>query len=344
MMKKLVCILFFIFVIGNYVKAYSIINMHEHIESINESDKYLVAMDGNNISMSILLGSPNITIGLTIDPEKGKFSGYDENNEELFKIKERNPDRFVIFCTINPEDDDKLEKFKECVEKGALGLKLYSGHGDFYTIPLNDPGMYPVYGYLQTNKLPVMFHVNTYYYLAEFEAVLNDFPDLVVICPHFCLSTRYLTRLRRLMDEHPNLYIDISFGREQFLKTGLKRISNNVEEFREFFSDYNKRILFGTDMVVTRNPRKSEEWIGDIIRCYRGLLEKESYNCFLVDHTLRGLAMNDHALKKIYEENPRSLLNLEKTDETLGKENNILMVIVLIGLICLLVYVGKKKC
>lgn len=342
MIEKLVFILFFIFAISNYAKAYSIINIHEHIESINESYKYLVAMDENNISMSVLLGSPNITIGLARDSEKVKFSGYDENNEELFKIKERNPDRFVIFCTIDPEDDNRLEKLKECVERGALGLKLYSGHSDFYTIPLNDSRMYPVYEYLQANKLPVMFHVNTYYYLDEFEAVLNDFPDLIVICPHFCLSTRYLTRLKRLMNEHPNLYTDISFGREPFLKAGLERISNNIEEFKEFFSNYNKRILFGTDMVVTKNPRKSKEWIGDIIQCYRGLLEKESYNCFLVDRALRGLALNDDVLKRVYEENPRSVLNLEK-DEALGKESDRrFIIILLIGLIFFLIYFRKE--
>ncbi len=283
--------------------ASGIINAHEHIQSFNEAGKLLNVMDAANISKTALLGSSKQTIYL-----RGGFVGYDENNEELLKTKEAYPQRFYVFCAISQDDEDNLEKLKRCIGEGGDGLKLYSGHKLFYTKRLDDRGMYPVYEYVEKNKVSVIWHVNPYYYKEEFENVLRDFPNMVVVCPHFCMSSVNTTRLRYLLDTYPNLYTDASFGSPPFLIEGLQRISKNPETYRNIFRDYGDRILFGTDMVVTDYEMKSEEWLVNVTNCYKEMLQKKRYKCPLTRKTLNGIGLNGAALEKVYSGNFEGLL------------------------------------
>ena len=47
----------------------------------------------------------------------------------------------------------------------------------FYTIPLNDSTMYPVYEYCEKKNIPITWHVNGGLYEQEFRSVLDDFPN-----------------------------------------------------------------------------------------------------------------------------------------------------------------------
>ncbi len=293
-------IAYFIFK-GNAASASSasgIINAHEHIQSVEEAEKLVRVMDATNVSGTVLLGSPKQTIYFS-----GGFNGYDENNGELLKIKKAYPGRFYAFCAISPDDKDKLEKLKKCVAKGGDGVKLYSGHTLFYTKRLDDKDMYPVYEYIERKRLPLVWHVNPYHYQAEFEKVLQDFPGMTVICPHFCMSSSNLTKLRHLFSTYPNLYTDISFGYSPYMAAGLERVSKNTKGFKAIFRDYGDRILFGTDMVVTDYELKSEEWMINITGCYKAMLEKGKYRCFLINKTLNGLGINESSLDKVYRRN-----------------------------------------
>lgn len=281
-----------------------IINAHEHIQSLEEAQKLVKVMDETNVSRTVLLGSPKQTIYF-----KGGFEGYDENNAELLRIKKAYPGRFYAFCAINPDDEGKLEKLKKCINGGGDGVKLYSGHTLFYTKRLDDKDMYPVYEYVEKEGIPVIWHVNPYYYQEEFENVLKDFPGMIVVCPHFCMSSSNLTRLKYLLDTYPNLYTDASFGYYPYLIDGLKRISRNSRTYKDLFANYSNRILFGTDMVITDYDLKSDEWMINITNCYREMLEEKRYKCFLVNGTLNGLGMNQSGLEAVYRNNFVNILS-----------------------------------
>ena len=163
--------------------------------------------------------------------------------------------------TIDPEDPDKLGKLKNYVANGASGLKLYLGHGHrernppgyfFHKMPMDDPKMVPVYAYVQANNIPVMFHVNPGPtkpgFAKEFISVLKQFPDMKVIAPHFILSSIKESRLREFLDTFPNLYSDISFGRDPYLRRGLTRISKRPQKFHNLFTAYPNRFMFGSDV------------------------------------------------------------------------------------------------
>lgn len=257
-------------------------------------------MKRNDVVRTVILGSPEATL---FSGRQG-FYGEDKNNLEVLKIASTYPDHFIAFPTINPHDPEKLEKLKGYLRRGAKGLKLYSGHTVLHDRPLDDPTMLPVYEFCEKNQIPVLIHVNAGYYQSEFESVLQKFPKLEVICPHFCLSTIKWDRFEYLMDHYPHLYTDISFGHINLLREALVRISRNREKYRDLVLKYQDRIFFGTDMVVTSAPDKTADWLSRITRAYRDLLEKESYSFFAIEgFTLRGLHLERGVLEKIYRKN-----------------------------------------
>jgi len=280
--------------------TYRIINAHEHFQSMECVPKFLEAMKRNDVEKTVILGSPEATI---LSGRRG-FFGEEKYNLAVLEIAKADPEHFIAFPTINVKDPEKLEKLKQYLAMGGQGLKLYSGHSMFHEIPLDDPGMLPVYEYCEKNRIPILFHVNAGVYQQEFENVLKRFPNLRVICPHFCLSSIASERFKHLMNTYPSLYTDLSFGFIDFLKAGLLRISQDPEKFREMVIQYQDRIFFGTDMVVTDAPYKTADWLANVARAYRDMLEKETYTFSEIGPmTLRGIHLDPPVLEKIYHTN-----------------------------------------
>ncbi|MFW6149724.1 MAG: amidohydrolase family protein [Atribacterota bacterium] len=303
--------------------SFDIINAHEHVQSEENLPILLKAMEDCRVKKMVFLGTSDFTFYL--DPDYG-FTGYDENNETIVKISRDYPDKFSALVTMDPRDEEKLDKLKKYIADGATGIKLYNGHGSFYDMffqmPLDDPGMMEVYAYCEQEEIPILYHINSGRFLSEFEHILQEFPDLVIIAPHFLLSSSNLTRLDRLMKKYPNLYTDISFGHPDFLVAGFMRISNNYLAFREFMTTYRDRITYGTDLVVTTYKAKTRSYIDDIHLAYMDLLEKDEfilpssiYNMMSADarknidpdRVYRGLSLDNETLKLIYHDNAEKL-------------------------------------
>jgi predicted TIM-barrel fold metal-dependent hydrolase len=255
-----------------------IINCHEHVQDIGQAPKWTEAMDRVGVSTTIILGSPDATYILK---PSGRFNKYDENNEELMKMVDKYPDRFIAFPTIYTYDNNKLSKLKSFIDRGAVGLKLFSGHyASFHDVlgPLNHSTMFPVYEYLEKNSIPIIWHVHLGIedIYNEFVDVLARYPNLIITIPHFGLSSIKISRLEYFLDTYPNLYTDISFG--YWAKAGLWRLSNYSAFYGEKLIKYQDRFQFGTDMVCTEHPRKTVEWIANLTQGYKDILEKEYFN------------------------------------------------------------------
>lgn len=296
-----------------------IVNAHEHIQLPREVAKLKAVMDELGISKTLLMGSARFTI--TLNPEDG-FTRYDENNAAIVRIAAAQPGRFEAWPTIDPRDPEKLDKARRLVAQGAKGIKLYLGHGYidkrtneylFHSMAMDDPRMLPFYAWCQAKFVPVMYHVNPYKpgFAEEFIAVLNGFPDLKVIAPHFILSSIKDSRLQEFLDTFPNLYSDISFGHDDFLIAGLKRISREPGKFKLLYVKYPDRFMFGTDLVVTEHPRKSSAWIRARFQAYLSMLATASYEVdFLPGRQLRGLSLSGAALERILYRNYEAFMAL----------------------------------
>ncbi len=282
---------------------YPIYDIHEHLEEGN-LDTLLYAMEENDISYIGVVASSKFTFTL----KNPGFEDFENNNDYLLTASEK----IIPFVTIDPRDENSLEYLKSL--EGVRGLKLYSGHQSSfhrYLGPLDREEVLPVYEYVEENKIPVIFHVNPYNETIreEFEFVLSEYPGMVVDCPHFCLSSINDGRFRELYNKYPNLYTDISFG-SMFAQVGFERFSENSEKYRNLIIEYQDRIMFASDMVLTK--AKSKEFAAEMIGCYRDMLESEEYECnvegfsddFSVHGNFTGLNLPDEVLKKIYYENP----------------------------------------
>lgn len=291
-----------------------IINFHEHIESTNEARQLIKIMEKGNMTKVVLLGSPNYTLYLA---KNMGFEEYDKNNQEILDIAKRYPDRFVPFVTLNPLDEDNLSRFKDYISQGAMGLKLYYGSGEnhgkgpFHVINIDDPRMDSVFEYIQKKRMPIVFHINLNKYYPEFVSLMEKFPNLKIIVPHFMLSMRTeegLTRVEKLFEQYPNLYTDISFGRPKFLTDGLAHISENPELYRNFIIKNKERFLFGTDMVITKEKFNSGFPISENIKVYQDFLEKKRYQELFSGKEINGLYLDKETLRIIYQINPLRLL------------------------------------
>lgn len=288
----------------NTYSVFEIINTHEHIESVKKADELVLAMDNLGIKKTVLIPSPAETITLS---GNNSFTRYDENVDEILKISQKYPDRFIPFCTISPLDDKAQEKFRDCHERGGKGLKLYNGHSLYYGIfgiPLDSEIMDPVYAYAEQERLPVLYHVNIANYGAELENILKKYPDLVVSIPHFMVSSIELQRVEHILDNYPNTYTDISFGYEPYFASGFRRMSKNIKKYKDFFEKYPDRILYGADMVLTEIEKKDQKYMEITLQCYKDILEKKAFRCEPVkDHYKNESEKN----LKIYEDcNPKS--------------------------------------
>lgn len=294
--------------LGQAMSRQLIVNVHEHIQSSGEVAKLKAVMDELGISKTLLMGSARFTI--TLNPKDG-FTRYDENNAAIVQIAAAEPGRFEAWPTIDPRDPEKLNKARRLVAQGAKGIKLYLGHGYidkrtneylFHSMAMDDPRMLPFYAWCQAKFVPVMYHVNPYKpgFAEEFIAVLNGFPDLKVIAPHFILSSIKDSRLQEFLDSFPNLYSDISFGHDDFLVAGFKRISRKPGKFKRLLTKYADRFMLGTDLVITEHPRKSSAWIGTRFRAYLDMLAMASYEVdFLPGRQFRGLGLSGEVLERI---------------------------------------------
>lgn len=288
---------------------YKIVNSHEHLQSVRVADRLLRVMDELSVAKTIILaGSRRTTQGL-----QNEFVDEEINNAAMLEAARLWPERFVPFVTINTDDPDKLAKLKHWVELGAKGLKLYSGHGEFHTRPLNVGDMLEVYSYCEDHHVPIIFHVNGGKYLAEFEPILQSFPDLQIICPHFCLLGNSPRTFHRIMDAYPQLMTDISFGVPAFMNAGLDRVSERPERYREMVMTYPDRFMWGSDVVVTRHRRKDERFIRDVFKAYFAMLSRPTYRYQPYDSDYyrkpgglvekNGMNLPPEVLRQVYETN-----------------------------------------
>jgi len=298
------------------------INMHEHLQNMKDVEPYLEMTKKLNIQKTLLLGSPKETL-----LSRGGFTDYDKNNDELLKIKEKYPDNFEVLCTTYWHDADQIAKIASCYERGAVGVKLYNGHGSFYELPLDDPSMLPVYKYIEDKSLILLIHVNANKYLEELERVLRKFPKMKVICPHFCLFSKKLGELEKLMDKYPNLYTDTSFGHIDFTVSGMKRMSQRKTEFVNFIKKYPDRVFFGTDQVVTNIKTKSHmDFLEETFKAYLNILGADDLGADDLDaatqnftltttwpeaynETIGSLQLDKETLKNILTDAPQKLLD-----------------------------------
>lgn len=254
-------------------KEMPIVNVHESVESVAEIVKLQQTMASLGITHTVLQAMPKDL--LYFEGESVDLSDVEENNAALKAAVDEYPEQFSYFCTLDPNDPLRIEAVEACIADGASGVKLYNGYSYAHQTPLDDAKLNEFYALLSAEDFPLMLPVNTAEYETELRNVLTLNPELTVICPHFCLSSKNLPRLTTLMTDFSNLYIDTSFGNEDFAKEGFETIRSNKEDYQTFFDSFQDRILFGTDAVLTSYEEKTVEWLNALYGNYITLFTED---------------------------------------------------------------------
>jgi len=236
------------------------------------------------------------------------------------------------------------ESIDGLIEMGCDGIKMIEGKpGMRKMLPVpafNSDVFAPYWEKMVEKQMPLVFHVNDpqefwdeqkipnwgkeqgWFYgdgsfihyeeqYAEILDVLKNYPNLKVILAHFFFMSGQLERLGEILDEYPNVAVDLTPGIEMYFN-----FSKNLMKSRDFFIRYQDRILFGTDIGAKALLVKPEEGIQfdesrgrvEVVRSFLEL-EKEfelPETGFLFSGEgarLHGIGLENDVLEKIYEEN-----------------------------------------
>ena len=271
--------------------------------------------------------------------------------KSLENIRENAPRRFGLFLNIDFEDIDDAN-FKQtqvalidsAAAAGVMGLKVYKSLGltsrdsEGNRIAVNDPRLDPIWKACGDNNLPVLIHSgepasfwhpkdkynerwlelrqkpNRYRdpetnpsfeeVLAEQHDIFRKHPNTIFINAHLGWMGNDLDRLGKHLDTYPNVMTEIG--------AVLAELGRQPKRARQFFIDYQDRILFGKDSYN----------VSEYYTYFRVLeTEDEYFDYYRKRHAhwkMYGLALPDSILQKLYYKNALTLF--PTMDKTLFKQ------------------------
>jgi len=230
-----------------------------------------------------------------------------------------------------------LDRLERLVEHGACGIKFWKDLGltvrdaSGALLRVDDERLAPIFDKAAELNIPVMFHIadpdafftpidrfNERYeelaahpdwsfcgspvskasLLEQRDSVIARHPQTTFVCAHLAESGEDLGYVAKLLDKHPNLYIDIS--------ARAAELGRQPYTAREFILTYADRILFGADLVPDV----------DMYRLYFRFLETADQYFEYPSHASRqgrwniyGLFLPPDVLEKVYRVNALKLLH-----------------------------------
>lgn len=242
------------------------------------------------------------------------------------------------------------EQVDDFVALGCEGIKMIEGKPtarQIMDVPLDSDYYADYWAHVEELGLPIVWHVNDpeefwepsklptwaqekgwgygpedvtkEQLYTEVDNVLARYPDLKIIFAHFYFLSADLPRAARFFDAHPHVHFDLTPGIEM-----LYNMSHDVDATRDFFLTYADRIVFGTDISSSNTVVEGQVRAGIV---YRWL---ESDDTFHVPETvdmllgkpedgvIRGLALPDNVLQRIYQDNYTRLAGEEPQPIDIG--------------------------
>jgi len=256
--------------------------------------------------------------------------------QSLKNIKENAPTRFGLFLNIDFEklDDpnfatEQVDLINKAVAQGVIGLKVYKSLGltdkdkKGNRIAINDPRLNPIWKACGDQNIPVLIHSgepSSFWdpkdkynerwlelrqkpgryrdpeknpsfeeVLAEQHAVFKKHPNTTFINAHLGWMGNDLDRLGKHLDQYPNVMTEIG--------AVLAELGRQPKRARQFFIDYQDRMLFGKDSYN----------VSEYYTYFRVLeTEDEYFEYYRKRHAhwkIYGLSLPDSVLQKVYYKN-----------------------------------------
>jgi hypothetical protein len=236
----------------------------------------------------------------------------------------------VIPKWAEPNYDDWMRRLEAFYNLGSRIIKFHMAPGTMYQRKwrLDTPEIRKVLNEAVARNMIIMSHVgdpDTWYHgkyadAAKFgtreehyqlwEATLASIPQHPWVGAHLGGNPENLPRLQALLDTYPNLYLDCSATRWM-----VREVSARRDAAREFFLRNQDRILFGSDQVSQDD--RGFDFLASRFWCHRKLWETAYIGPSPImdpdlppddQPTIRGLALPDAVLQKLYHDNATKLL------------------------------------
>jgi predicted TIM-barrel fold metal-dependent hydrolase len=211
-------------------------------QSPSSIESVLIEMDYMKVDKSVLLPEDLMTL----------YGDCVVSNEEIKKLVDLAPNRFIGFASVDPNRMDALEvldyAFKDL---GLSGLKLHPSKQKFYPY---DEMLKPIYEKCIEYNKPIMFHSGMswepnapakYSNPLHFEEVAINYPELRMCLAHF--GWPWINETIMLLLKYPNVYTD----------TSLLHMDNANDFYEQIFTrnmgplwidrNLNHKVMFGTN-------------------------------------------------------------------------------------------------
>lgn len=231
-----------------------------------------------------------------------------------------------------------LDRLKQLVDHGACGIKFWKDLGltvrdaAGQLLRIDDERLAPLFDQAAQLAIPVMFHtadpdafftpidrfneryeelaahpdwsfygssVSKAELIAQRNRVIARHPKTTFIGAHLAESSENLVSVAALLDQYPNLYVDIS--------ARVSELGRQPYTARNFLMKYADRILFGTDLLPDV----------EMYRLYYRFLETADEYFEYPSHASRqgrwniyGVFLPEDVLRKLYRDNALKLFNL----------------------------------
>ncbi len=311
------------------------IDAHAHIQT-NRADALEQARKDNFILLSINAEVPDYPpIALQQDYVLKQKTKYPEGIYYLTT--------FSIDSISYPGwSERQLEYLKNSFSKGAIGIKVWKNigmtikdtAGNF--IMIDDARFDPIFDYLEKNNIPVCGHIgepkncwlpvekmttnNDKAYFTKYpeyhmylhpeypsyekliqsrDHLLEKHPNLKFIGAHLGSLEWSVDELAKRLDKFPNMSVDVT----ERLSHLQQQSKENYEKIRNFFIQYQDRILYGTDIEPqdSQTPEQVKEKVHDIwIRDWKYFTTSDSLEHSFVDGRFKGLKLPKTVIDKIY--------------------------------------------
>ncbi|HZL33702.1 MAG TPA: amidohydrolase family protein [Tepidisphaeraceae bacterium] len=226
--------------------------------------------------------------------------------------------------------DDYMRRIEAYYNLGSRIVKFHSAPGTMLMrgIRLDSPKFKPVFREIAARKMAIMTHIgdpDTWYagkyadtakygsrddHYQMWESVMQEFPDVPWMGAHLGGNPENPARLQSLLDRYPNLSLDCSATRWM-----AREVSARRDAVRELFIRNQDRIVFGSDQVSTDD--RGFDFLASRFWVHRKLWETAYIGpnpIFDPDlpadrqPELRGLALPDEVLQKLYHDNAARFL------------------------------------
>lgn len=194
---------------------------------------------------------------------------------------------------MHPDDPRMDPLFEKCAELGLpVNLHVADPKWMYEAMDSTNDGLMNAFKWRLDNQPDIVDHDGM---IKILENTIKRHPNTTFIACHFANCSYDLNKIGKLMDQYPNLNLDIS--------ARYAEVSAIPRFTAKFFEKYQDRLLYGTDMGLNKNMYQFTFRIleSDDEHIY------SNYNSY--HWPLHGLGLSDEVLRKVYFSNAARLMD-----------------------------------